>query len=37
MPLGAVWDQYCLKSDVALESEWLGEVKQYEKDVLSKR
>ena len=37
MPLGAVWDYHCMKSGVALESEWLGEVKQYEKDVLSKR
>ncbi len=37
MPLGAVWDYYCLKSDVPVGSAWMDEVKQYEKDVLSKR
>jgi len=37
MPFGAVWDYYCLSSDTPVGKEWLDEVKQYEKDVLSKR
>lgn len=37
LPFGAVWDWYCLKNDVPVGEAWLAEVKQYEKDVLSKR
>jgi L-rhamnose isomerase len=37
LPHGAVWDYYCLKSGVPVGEAWLAEVKQYEKDVLSKR
>jgi len=37
MPFGAVWDYYCLKQGVPVGTAWLGEVKRYEKDVLSKR
>jgi L-rhamnose isomerase len=37
LPFGPVWDMYCLKQGVPVENEWLDEVKQYEKDVLSKR
>ncbi|MCR4621004.1 MAG: L-rhamnose isomerase [Clostridiales bacterium] len=37
LPFGPVWDMYCLKQNVPVESEWLDVVKQYEKDVLSKR
>ena len=37
LPFGTVWDYYCLKSDVPSGSNWLGEVKQYEADVLSLR
>lgn len=37
MPMGAVWDYYCLKSDVPVGEKWLAEVKQYERDVLSNR
>ncbi len=36
-PLGAVWDYYCLNQNVPVGSEWIDIVKQYEKDVLSKR
>ncbi|MFW6154440.1 MAG: L-rhamnose isomerase [Planctomycetota bacterium] len=36
-PLGAVWDYACLSSDVPAGPAWLNEVRQYEKDVLSKR
>jgi L-rhamnose isomerase len=37
LPLGAVWDYYCLKSNVSPGRAWLDVVKKYEKDVLSKR
>jgi L-rhamnose isomerase len=37
MPLGAVWDFYCLTSGVPAGADWLTEVKNYERDVLSKR
>ena len=37
MPFGAVWDYYCQKSGVGERTEWLDEVKKYEKEVLSKR
>jgi L-rhamnose isomerase len=37
LPIGAIWDYYCLRHDVPVGLDWLCEVKQYEKDVLSKR
>ena len=37
LPFGAVWDQYCENTNVPTGKFWLDEVKQYEKDVLSKR
>ncbi len=37
LPAGAVWDYYCLKHDIPTGIDWLGNVKQYEADVLSKR
>jgi L-rhamnose isomerase len=37
MPVGAVWDYYCLKQGVPPTGAWLGEVKAYERDVLSRR
>jgi len=37
MPLGPVWDEYCRRQNVPVGQAWLAEVKQYEKDVLSKR
>ena len=36
-PYGAVWDYYCLLKNVPVKEGWLDEVKQYERDVLSKR
>lgn len=36
-PFGAVWDYYCLINNVPVGEDWLKEVVQYEKDVLSKR
>jgi L-rhamnose isomerase len=37
LPLGAVWDYYCLRQNVPVGSAWLNEVKSYERDVLSRR
>ncbi len=37
LPFGAVWDYYCIKSDVPAAESWLDEVKAYERDVLTKR
>jgi len=37
LPFGAVWDYYCLKSNVPVAEGWLDEVRAYEKNVLSKR
>ena len=37
LPFGAVWDYYCLKSDVPAGWAWMEAVKTYEADVLSKR
>ena len=37
LPSAAVWDYYCLQQNVPVGPAWIGEVKQYEKDVLAKR
>jgi len=37
LPYGAVWDYYCEQSGVPAEGAWLREVKEYERDVLSRR
>lgn len=37
MPFGAVWDYYCLKSEVPVGAAWLKEVKNYEAKVTNKR
>ncbi len=37
LPLGAVWDEYCLRRDVPVGAAWLDDVKSYEKKVLSLR
>lgn len=37
LPFGAVWDYYCLKSDVPVGFAWMDVVSAYKKDVLSKR
>jgi L-rhamnose isomerase len=36
-PFAAVWDKYCEECGVPERDAWLGEVKTYEKDILSKR
>jgi L-rhamnose isomerase len=37
LPFGAVWDYHCLKAGVPVGEAWLGEVKRYEREALSKR
>ena len=37
MPLGAVWDQLCLRAGVPPGAAWLAEVESYEKNVLGQR
>jgi L-rhamnose isomerase len=37
MPFEAVWDKYCEECGVPCGISWLNEVKEYEKEVLSKR
>ena len=37
MPFGAIWDFYCMKSDVPVGASWLNFMCDYEKSVLSKR
>lgn len=37
MPFSAVWDYYCLKQNVPVASDWLKIVKDYEKNILSRR
>jgi len=37
LPLAAVWDYYCLTQEAPVGSDWMNEVKCYERDVLSKR
>jgi L-rhamnose isomerase len=36
-PFGAVWDYYCLQHDVPVARDFIGEIQQYEREVLSKR
>lgn len=37
LPLGAVWDSYCLKQDVPAGMSWMDEVKDYEQKVTGRR
>ena len=37
LPVGAVWDYYCLRKGVDVGDAWLARVRQYERDVLSQR
>lgn len=36
-PFSIVWDYYCAKNNKGVGLEWLDKVREYEKDVLSKR
>lgn len=37
MPFGAVWDYYCLVNNVPVGKDYINEIQDYEKSVLSKR
>ncbi|MDG3084857.1 L-rhamnose isomerase [Vibrio hannami] len=37
LPWAAVWDYYCEQQEVPVGASWLGQVKQYEEEVLLKR
>ncbi len=37
LPLGAVWDHYCLSRDVPVGLAWLDQVRHYESTVLAQR
>ena len=37
LPFGAVWDQFCLENNVPVGMAFMGEIEQYEAEVLSKR
>ena len=37
MPYSAVWNYYCLQEEVPVGTDYIVEIQQYEKDVLSKR
>ncbi|MEE4116373.1 MAG: L-rhamnose isomerase [Marinilabiliaceae bacterium] len=37
MPFGAVWDYYCLQSGVPVAEDYISDIGQYEKEVLSLR
>jgi len=37
LPLGAVWDYYCLQAGVPAGPEWLDEVRKYEAEVTGRR
>lgn len=37
LPFGDIWEHYCELQKVPATKEWLAEVEQYEKDVLSQR
>ncbi|MED1742256.1 L-rhamnose isomerase [Bacillus swezeyi] len=36
-PFGAIWDYYCEEMNVPVKETWLNDVRQYEKEFLSKR
>ena len=37
LPFGAVWDYYCLQQDVPVGFSFMGDIENYEKQVLAKR
>jgi L-rhamnose isomerase len=37
MPFGAIWDYYCLTEDVPVGQDYIVEIQNYEKDILSRR
>ena len=37
LPWNAVWDMFCLRNNVPVGEEFIGEVEKYEAEVTSKR
>jgi len=37
LPIGAVWDYYCQQQGVPVGMAWMDGVKEYERQVLSRR
>ena len=37
LPFSDIWDEYCKREGVPATEAWFAEIKQYEKDVQSKR
>jgi L-rhamnose isomerase len=37
LPWNAVWDYFCLKNNVPVGEDYIGEIQQYEKEITSKR
>ncbi|MCU5775566.1 L-rhamnose isomerase [Erwiniaceae bacterium BAC15a-03b] len=37
LPWQAVWERYCLRHDVPADASWLGDVRNYEQQILSQR
>jgi L-rhamnose isomerase len=37
LPMGAVWDYYCLTNNVPIGAAWLADITRYETEVLAKR
>jgi L-rhamnose isomerase len=37
LPLGAVWEEHCLRQNVPADRRWLAEIKLYEREVLGSR
>ena len=37
LPVGAIWDYYCMTKDIPVGEDWLEQVREYEKNVQSKR
>ena len=37
LPMGAVWNYYCLKQNVPVGPAWIDEVKRYEAEVTGNR
>lgn len=37
LPLGAIWQEYCLRQGVPADASWISEVKSYEASILAKR
>jgi L-rhamnose isomerase len=36
-PFGAIWDYYCMTNNVPVSQDFISDIQQYERDILSKR